>query len=206
MKYIGHAILVAILLSACNLPATEPDASSQDSSVNAMQKEHEALRMHIEAVEAATYRWAAKSGLLEMMTDYEQRLSRRVCRLESLHAIAYSAYLGSVAQSTNTQTNSVASLFLKQEVNRMEESIQQAEDELTEYQRPEGIARVSPREQQLIAEVLTALLRRQMELTTRIMILESQYPSLTNAPPDMVMDIQTLNAETFDALKAPTGN
>ncbi len=87
--------------------------------------------------------------------------------------------------------------MLKKELENLSEEIDQAEDDLIEYQRLNDIARVEA-SASMESQYLSALMSRKSMLTTELMLLESQYPLLKNANASVISDVARLTKETGD--------
>lgn len=98
-------------------------------------------------------------------------------------------------ESLQMQSAQSAATILEQELRRLDEKIRQAEDDLIEYQRLHDIARVEARGS-MESAYLEALMERRNQLTTELMLLESQYPELENASVGIISDVESLTRQT----------
>lgn len=85
--------------------------------------------------------------------------------------------------------------MLEKELVKLEEDIEKAENDLIEYQRLHDIARVEA-SASMESQYLSALMSRESMLTTELMLLESQYPSLKDANAAVISDVGRLTRET----------
>ncbi len=206
MKRHIYTILAIGTLATCSAPAADAGSSAEANTLDAVRHEHEALRVHLDTLEAVCYKWTAKAALAAARDDEVKGVRRRIEQLQDLHRIAYAAYLEHVASSGAPETNNTAFLFLRQEVDRTAEAVRDVEDDAVEYRRLDGLVRYVPGERDLNNEIIATLERRRMEVATRLMILETEYPKLTNASPAVVAEVRKLNAETLDALRRGARN
>jgi len=197
-------ILAGMIFLGSSLSGAGAESVTEGNAAETVHQEHDALRVHLDAVEAACYKWRAKCLLLHSRSEQVQRRRRFVALMEGQYSTAYAAYLNYVANSGVTSTNDAAFLFLKQEVDRLEEVVRKAGLEECGVRADMGVSLFSPHELRLTEEFLAALERRRMELMTRMFILESVLPTLTNSPPTAIRELQKLNSQTFTALQGDT--
>ncbi len=93
------------------------------------------------------------------------------------------------------QSRDAAGTILEDELVRLVEQIQAAEDELIEYQRLHDIARVEARGT-MESRYLMALMERRNQLTTELMMLEAQYPAIEDANAAVIRDVGRLTMVT----------
>ncbi len=94
----------------------------------------------------------------------------------------------------NTASANAASM-LEHELRRLEEKIRRSEDDLIEYLRLHDILR-SDAKSTMESRYLGALMERRSQLTTELMLLEAQYPTLNNANPSVISHVNRLTRET----------
>ena len=93
------------------------------------------------------------------------------------------------------QASESAVKLLEKELARLEEKIKESEDELVEFQRLHDIARVDARGA-MEAQYLAALVGRRSQLSTEMMLLEHEYPSLKDANIGVISQVDQLTRET----------
>jgi capsular exopolysaccharide synthesis family protein len=94
----------------------------------------------------------------------------------------------------NTASANAANM-LEDELRRLEEKIRRSEDDLIEYLRLHDILR-SDAKSTMESRYLGALMERRSQLTTELMLLEAQYPTLNNANPSVISHVNQLTRET----------
>lgn len=98
-------------------------------------------------------------------------------------------------RSIQRRSRDAAGEILEEELANLVEQIRTAEDNLIEYQRLNDIARVEARGT-MESRYLMALMSRRNQLTTELMMLESQHPALKDANAAVIRDVGKLTAET----------
>jgi capsular exopolysaccharide synthesis family protein len=98
-------------------------------------------------------------------------------------------------EGVQRQARNSASEMLEQELVRLDQEIQGAEDDLIEYQRLHDIARVEARGT-MESRYLVGLMQRRNQLTTELMLLQAQYPQLEQANASVISDVSRLTRET----------
>ncbi len=106
-------------------------------------------------------------------------------------------------QTVQRQARNSAGAMLEKELDRLEQQIQTAENDLVEYQRLHDIARVEARGT-MESRYLTALMERRNQLTTELMLLEAQTPALDGANAAVISDVSRLTRATGE-IKADVG-
>lgn len=98
-------------------------------------------------------------------------------------------------ESIQRTASSIAAGMLEKELARLEEQIRAAEDDLIEYQRLHDIARVEARGS-MESRYLQALMERRSQLTTELLLMESQFPALKTANAGVISHVRRLTRET----------
>ena len=98
-------------------------------------------------------------------------------------------------ESVQKEATRSAVEFLENELGRLQEKIKEAEDDLIEYQRLHDIARVDARGS-MEAAYLNTMIGRRSQLSTEIMLLELQYPTLKDENIGVISHAERLTRET----------
>ena len=98
-------------------------------------------------------------------------------------------------KTIQTEAAVSASRMLEEELSKLEEKIDEAEDALIEYERLHDLARVSARGA-MESAYLTGLMGRRNQLLTEQMLLEAQYEALKNENPVVINHVNRLTRET----------
>jgi len=106
-------------------------------------------------------------------------------------------------QTVQRQARNSAGGMLEKELARLEQQIQTSENDLIEYQRLHDIARVEARGS-MESRYLSALMERRNQLTTELMLLEAQTPTLEGANAAVISDVARLTRGTGE-VKADAG-
>jgi len=93
------------------------------------------------------------------------------------------------------QQSGAATRVLDEELSRLADRMQSAEEEMIDYQRRNNMAYVEAKGS-IEARYLQALMQRRNELRTEQMLLEVQYPMLADASAAVISDIQQLTLES----------
>jgi len=94
--------------------------------------------------------------------------------------------------SVQMESSTAAADKLRDELDRLEEKIRSAEDNLIEFRRLHDITRMEARAS-MESAYLGALVARRSQLSTELMLLENQYPSLKDANVAVISDVERLN-------------
>ena len=112
------------------------------------------------------------------------------------------AFLGELLEAHKQEWGAIqktasanAANMLEGELRRLEQKIRRAEDDLIEYLRLHDILRTDAKST-MESRYLGALMERRSQLTTELMLLEAQYPTLNNANPSVISHINQLTRET----------
>ncbi len=105
-------------------------------------------------------------------------------------------------QSIQMRAVNEASTTLMRELAKLEGEIGKAEDKLIEYQRLHDIARVEAKGS-MESRYLMALMQRKNQMSTELMLLESQHPFLREADVGVIRGVAELTRETGMLAPAP---
>lgn len=98
-------------------------------------------------------------------------------------------------QKIQMESSTSAAKILEDELYRLEGKIEDTEDDIIEYQRLHDIARVQARAS-MESSYLHGLMFRRSRLRTELMLLEAQYPLLTEENALVINDVNRLTRET----------
>lgn len=104
--------------------------------------------------------------------------------------------------SIQRRASANATKVLDSELGRLEEEIRKAEDDLVEYVRINDMTRVKT-EATMEARYLSALMERRSQLSTELMLLESQNPFLKNADASTISSVAELTRGTREVAPVP---
>lgn len=182
-------------------------------SIHSYFLKSEALRKQV--VDSLVAEWGQEMGTPQkMLLDVEVESSRDVgsaldIRVETRKPRYAEAFLTLLLEAHEKEWNSIksqgsasASVKLQEELDKLSENIEKAENDLIEYQRLHDIARVEA-SASMESQYLSALMSRQSMLTTELMLLESQSPMLKNANAAVISDVGRLTRETGEIEPEP---
>jgi capsular exopolysaccharide synthesis family protein len=98
-------------------------------------------------------------------------------------------------ENMQARSRDSAGKMLEEELARLDEKIKQAEDDVIEYQRIHDMARVGARGN-VEAAYLSSLVNRHHQLSTELMMLESQYPELKSEGIGVISAVSRLTRDT----------
>ena len=98
-------------------------------------------------------------------------------------------------QNMQRRSRDSAGKLLEEELARLEEKIRESEDAVIEYQRLHDVARVAARGN-VEGAYLGALVHRRHQLSTELMMLESQYPELKGESIGVISAVSRLTEDT----------
>jgi capsular exopolysaccharide synthesis family protein len=118
-------------------------------------------------------------------------------------------FLSALLEEHKTEWNTIqktssekASEMLQEELDRLEDKIKRAENDLIDYLRLHDTMRTDAKST-MESRYLTALMERKSQLTTELMLLEAQYPNLESASPSVISQVSRLTLETGSVEAAP---
>ncbi len=100
-------------------------------------------------------------------------------------------------ESVQRQARDAAAQILEDELQKLAEQIRTAEDDVIEYQRLHDIARVEAKGS-MESSYLMALMSRKNQLTTELLMIEAQYPRLSDANAAVIAGVGALTKATGD--------
>lgn len=98
-------------------------------------------------------------------------------------------------QSVQRASTENATRMLEEELRRLEEKIKAAEDNMIEYQRLHDLARVEARSS-IENQYLVRLMARRSQIQTELMLLEAQFPRITDENYSVIGKIDKMTRET----------
>jgi len=93
------------------------------------------------------------------------------------------------------ESSDTAAEKLREELDRLEDKIRSAEEEVIEFRRLYDITRLEARAS-MESAYLGALVARRSQLSTELMLQENQYPFLKDATVGVISDVEELNRES----------
>lgn len=203
-RYLTHCTIM--IYRDPNLQMSSDASPWSSFSAHSFLLENEDMRKR--AVMKLMPEWGSKfRNQLSMMLPVKVSRSRKLgstieVNVESRVPDYAEKYLEALLEEHKTEWNAIqktasdnAAGMLEDELRRLEEKIRQAEDDLIEYLRLHDILR-SDAKSTMESRYLGALMERRSQLTTELMLLEAQYPSLNNASPSVISQVNKLTRET----------